>query len=113
MEGIHLPVQLTLDKKMPLEFHAEVQKTYSLLESIAIFCGLGALAAVILGLFLGGRRAAIRVLQGKPAATEPEFLRIDLRGQSAPLHIGRPGGRLRRGEPGACTGIGAEVKLRH
>jgi hypothetical protein len=24
----------------------------------------------------------VRVLQGKPAATEPEFLRIDLRGRS-------------------------------
>jgi hypothetical protein len=87
VQGIHLPVQLTWDKKMPLEFHAEVQKTYSLLESIAIFCGLGALAAVILGVFLGGARAGIRVLQGKPAASEPEFLRIDLRGQSAPLHM--------------------------
>ena len=87
VESIHLPVQLTWDKKMPLEFHAEVQKTYSLLQSIAAFCGLGALAAVILGLFFGGGRAAIRVLQGKPAATEPEFLRIDLRGNSAPLHM--------------------------
>jgi hypothetical protein len=87
VESIHLPVQLTWDKKMPLEFHAEVQKTYSLLQSIAAFCGLGALAAVILGLFFGGGRAAIRMLQGKPAATEPEFLRIDLRGNSAPLHM--------------------------
>jgi hypothetical protein len=68
---------------MPLEFHAEVQKTYSLLVSIAILCGVGALAAIVLGLFLGGGRALVRVLQGKPAATEPEFLRIDLRGRSA------------------------------
>jgi hypothetical protein len=91
VEGIHLPLQLTWEKKMPPEFHTEVQKTYSLLTSIAIFCGLGALAAVILGLFLGGGRAAIRVLQGKPAATEPEFLRIDLRGKSAPLRMnGKP-----------------------
>ena len=52
----------------------------SLLTSILVFCGVGALAAVILALFLGGGRAAIRVLQGKPAATEPEFLRIDLSG---------------------------------
>jgi len=51
-----------------------------LLVSIAIFCGLGAVAAVVLGLFLGGGRALIRVMQGKPAASEPEFLRIDLRG---------------------------------
>jgi hypothetical protein len=91
VEGIHLRNQVTFDKKMPLEFHAEVQKTYSLLTSIAVFCGVGALAAVILGLFLGGGRAAVRVLQGKPAATEPEFLRIDLRGQVAPIHSEEPG----------------------
>ena len=85
--AIHLPMQVSWDKKMPLEFHAEVQKTYSLLTSIAVFCGVGAAAAIILGLFLGGGRAAIRVLQGKPAATEPEFLSINLRGQAAPIHL--------------------------
>jgi hypothetical protein len=90
VEGIHLPVQLTWDKKMPLEFHAEIGKTYSLLTSIAAFCGVGAAAAIFLGLFLGGGRAAIRVLQGKPAASEPEFLRIDLRGSASPLHSESP-----------------------
>jgi hypothetical protein len=49
------------------------------------------IAAVVLGLFFGGGRAMIRVLQGKPAATEPEFLHIDLRerpgeGGFKPLH---------------------------
>jgi hypothetical protein len=83
VEGIHLRNQLTWNKQMPLEFHAEVQKTYSLLTSIAMFCVLGALAAVVLGLFFGAGRAAIRVMQGKPAASEPEFLRIDLSGRSA------------------------------
>ena len=92
VEGIHLPLQLSWDKKMPPQFHAEVQKTYSLLTSIAVFCGVGMAAAVILGLFLGGGRAAIRVLQGKPAATEPEFLHLDLRGRSAPIHREEPGG---------------------
>jgi hypothetical protein len=90
VEETHLPVQLTWDKKMPLEFHAEVQKTYSLLTSIMVFCGVGALAAIILGLFLGVGRATIRVWMGKPAATEPEFLRIDLRGQTAPIHLDGP-----------------------
>jgi hypothetical protein len=80
VEGIHLRSEVSFDKPMPLEFHTELQKTYTLLESIAIFSGVGALAAVILGLFLGFGRAGIRVLMGKPAATEPEFLRIDLRG---------------------------------
>jgi hypothetical protein len=80
VDGVHLRSEVSFDKPMPVEFHAEVQKTYTLLQSIAIFCSLGALAAVVLGLFLGGGRALIRVMQGKPAATEPEFLRIDLRG---------------------------------
>jgi hypothetical protein len=79
VDGIHLRSEVSFDKPMPLEFHTEVQKTFTLLESIAIFSGLGALAAVVLGLFFGFGRAAIRVMQGKPAATEPEFLRIDLR----------------------------------
>jgi hypothetical protein len=82
VDGIHLRSEMSFDKPMPLEFHTEVAKTYSLLQSIAIFCGVGALAAVVLGLFLGGGRAAVRVMMGKPAATEPEFLRIDLRGSA-------------------------------
>jgi hypothetical protein len=65
---------------MPLEFHAEIQKTYSLLESIVLFCAVSAVAMVVLALFFGGGRALIRVMQGKPAATEPEFLHIDLSG---------------------------------
>jgi hypothetical protein len=90
VDGIHLRSEVSLDKPMPLEFHAEVQKTFTLLESIAIFSGVGALAAIILGLFLGFGRAGVRVLMGKPAATEPEFLRIDLRGS--------PGKNLRNPE---------------
>lgn len=83
VESIHLRNELTWNKPMPLEFHSEIRKTVSLLTSIAVFCGLGALAAVVIALFLGGARAAIRVMQGKPAATEPEFLRIDLSGNAA------------------------------
>jgi hypothetical protein len=90
--NIHLRDQLTWNKPMPLEFHSEVRKTVSLLTSVLIFCGLGALAAVVLALFFGGARAAIRVMQGKPAATEPEFLRIDLSGRAAPIHADGPGG---------------------
>jgi hypothetical protein len=83
VENIHLRDRLTWNKPMPPEFHSEVRKTVSLLTSILLFCGLGALAAVVLALFFGGARAAIRVMQGKPAATEPEFLRIDLSGRPA------------------------------
>lgn len=80
VEGVHLHQEISFDKPMPLEFHAEMQKTYSLLESIVIFCCFSAVAMVVIALFFGGGRALIRVMQGKPAATEPEFLHIDLRG---------------------------------
>jgi len=96
VEGIHLRNEVTWNKQMPVEFHAEVQKTASLLTSIAIFCGMGALAAVVLALFLGGGRAAIRVLQGKPAASEPEFLRIDLSGRAASLQVEPQGGNSQK-----------------
>lgn len=90
VDGIHLRNEVTWNKPLPPQFHTEVQKTVSLLTSILIFCGLGALAAIVLGLFFGGGRAAIRVLQGKPAATEPEFLRIDLSGRVEPIHTELP-----------------------
>jgi len=78
-DGVHLRTDLTWNKQMPLEFHAEVQKTASLLVNIAVLSGVLGLAAVLLGLFLGFGRAWVRVLMGKPAATEPEFLRLNLR----------------------------------
>jgi hypothetical protein len=93
VESIHLRNELTWNKPMPLEFHSEIRKTVSLLTSILIFCGLGALAAVVIALFLGGARAAIRVMQGKPAATEPEFLRIDLSGNAARIQPDGSGGK--------------------
>jgi hypothetical protein len=86
VEGIHPRAEVTWNKQMEPEFHAEVGKTYSLLSSIMIFCGFGALAAVIIGLFFGAGRAGWRVLHGKPAAAEPEFLRIDLSGKPNAIH---------------------------
>lgn len=82
VDSIHLRTELTWNKPVPPEFHVEVRKTASLLTSILVFSGVGALAALLLGAFLGFGRAWIRVLLGKPAATEPEFLRLDLRGNS-------------------------------
>jgi hypothetical protein len=79
VEGIHLRDQLTWNKQMPLDFHTEVRKTASLLANILMLTGALFLAAVILALFFGGGRALIRVMQGKPAAMEAEFLHIDLR----------------------------------
>jgi hypothetical protein len=91
IEGIHLRDVLTWNKTPPLEFRTEIHKTVSLLTSIAVLSGVLALAAVVLGLFLGFGRAAIRVMQGKPAATEPEFLRIDLSGQSERIRLNGQG----------------------
>jgi hypothetical protein len=86
IENIHLRSEVTWNKPVPPQFQTEIRKTVSLLTSIAILSGVLMLAAVVLGLFFGGARAAIRVMQGKPAATEPEFLRIDLSGRSAKIH---------------------------
>jgi hypothetical protein len=80
VQAAHLDEQLTFDQKLPLEFHAEVKKTATLLESILIFTGLLIIAAIVIGVFLGGIRAGWRVMHGKPAASEPEFLTINLRG---------------------------------
>ena len=79
--ALKLNDEITFDKKMPLEFHTEVRKTYTLLQEISVFSGIGILASVVLAIFLGAARAGVRVLQGKPAASEPEFLSIDLRGK--------------------------------
>jgi hypothetical protein len=82
LENIHLKQELSFDKDVQPVFHTEVVKTYSLLTSISVLAGVLMLAAVLLGLFLGGGRAAIRVLRGKPPATEMEFLSLHLSPQS-------------------------------
>jgi hypothetical protein len=89
VDGIHLRSEVTWNKPVPLDFETELHKTFSLLESIVIFCAFSALAMLVLGVFLGGGRALVRVMQGKPAATEPEFLRIDLSGPVG-KHLGEP-----------------------
>lgn len=88
--SIQLNQQVTFDKDMGPLFHVEIRKTVTLLQSIAIFTGLLILAALVLGVFLGGARAGIRILQGKTAASDPEFLTIDLRGRPAPLQPSHP-----------------------
>jgi hypothetical protein len=82
LAGVHLKQEVTIDRDMPPVFHAEVQKTFSLLTNIAILCGVLMGAAVLLGLFLGGGRALYRVMRGKPAAMEPEFLSLHLSPQN-------------------------------
>jgi hypothetical protein len=82
------------------DFNVEVHKTASLLQNIAVFSAVTGAAAILLGIFLGFGRAWIRVLMGKPAATEPEFLRINLRG-IPPGALERPAGSPGSGLPGA------------
>lgn len=89
VDGIHLRTEVTWNKPVPPQFHVEVRKTASLLVSIAVFSGVLGLAAVLLGLFLGFGRAWVRVLMGKPAAMEPEFLRLDLSGRRNDDGVGR------------------------
>jgi hypothetical protein len=83
VDQIHLHSEVSWNKALPPEFHTEVRKTASLLTSILVFSGVLGLAAILLGLFLGFGRAWVRVLMGKPAASEPEFLRIDFSGKPA------------------------------
>jgi hypothetical protein len=87
LENVHMKQEVSIDHDMAPVFHAEVQKTFSLLNNIAILSGVLMGAAVLLGLFLGGGRALIRVLQGKPAAAEPEFLSLHLANQNPLPHL--------------------------
>ena len=78
VENTHLHQFASTDKAMPTPEVVETRKTFGLLADIIVFSGVLCLAALLLGLFLGGGRALIRVLQGKPPATEMEFLSLHL-----------------------------------
>jgi hypothetical protein len=59
----------------------EVKKTANFLLGVIYLIGILGAAAILLGLFLGGGRALVRVLRGKPASTlnEDEFISLKLR----------------------------------
>jgi hypothetical protein len=59
----------------------ETTKAASLLLGIAALFSILGGAAVVIGIFLGGGRALVRRLRGKPASSmsEVEFIRLDLR----------------------------------
>jgi len=82
LENIHLKQQVSIDNDIEPTQHQVIQQTYSLLTNIAVLAGVLMLATVLLGLFLGGGRAAYRVMRGKPAASEPEFLSLHLEPQN-------------------------------
>ena len=66
---------------VPQPTESEVSKTGRLLLGIATLVIIGAAAAILLGLFLGGGRALYRIARGRPVSSvyEAEFIRLDLR----------------------------------
>jgi hypothetical protein len=94
--NVHLRQQIAVDPDMEPTFQTKVVQTYSLLQSTAILSGVLMTAAVLLGLFLGGGRAIYRVMTGKPAAKEVEFLSLHLSPQNEPAQFNQPnsGGSL-------------------
>lgn len=66
---------------IPTGGESEVEKTGKLLLGITILVGIVALAAILLGFFLGGGRALYRMARGKPASSvyDEEFIRLNLR----------------------------------
>jgi hypothetical protein len=81
--NIHMRQLASVDKDIQPTMHQQVTQTASLLTNIAVLSGILCGAAVLLGLFLGGGRAAIRVMRGKPASVEIEFLSLRLANQNA------------------------------
>lgn len=65
---------------IPQSSESEVNKTGRLLFGIAELVIVGSLAAILLGLFLGGGRALYRIARGKPVSSvyETEFIRLNL-----------------------------------
>ena len=78
VENTHLHQLASTDKAMVTPDVVETRKTFGLLANVIIFSGVLFAAAVLLALFLGGGRALIRILRGKPPATELEFLSLHL-----------------------------------
>jgi Family of unknown function (DUF6599) len=78
VELVHYEAQLVT---IPAGGESEVEKTGKLLFGIAALVGIGSLAAILLGFFLGGGRALYRIARGKPASSvyDEEFIHLDLR----------------------------------
>jgi hypothetical protein len=83
ISGIHLS-QMTFNQDVHPAFKVVAAQTFTLLENITILSGVLGAGAVLLGLFLGFGRAWFRVLRGKPAAMEVEFLSLHLAPQNKP-----------------------------
>lgn len=73
---------------IPQPTESEISKTGKLLLGIVSLIVIGSVAAILLGLFLGGGRALYRVARGKPASAvyDEEFVSLDLRGERRREH---------------------------
>jgi len=77
--SVHYDAQLTFNHTNG--YISEGSKAVRLYLGIFALVGILGAAAIIMGLFFGGGRALLRVLQGKPASTmhESEFIRLNLK----------------------------------
>jgi hypothetical protein len=78
LESVHYDENLV---SIPQPTESEVAKTGKLLVGIATLCLIGAGAAILLGVFLGGGRVLYRIARGKPVSSmyEIEFIQLNLR----------------------------------
>ncbi len=90
VENTHLRQLVSTDKAMPTPEVIETRQTFGTLANTIVLSFVLCAAALFLGIFFGGGRALIRILQGKPAATEAEFLSLHLEPQN-PLPRFTPG----------------------
>ena len=82
VENTHLRQFASTDRAMPTPEVVETRKTFGMLADVIVFSGVLGISAIVIGLFLGGGRALVRILRGKPAATETEFLSLHLEPQN-------------------------------
>lgn len=78
--AVHFSDYVTIDH--PEGYVPEGAKLYRLLLGITVFVVILMCAALLLGFFLGGGRALIRIMRGKPvsAVSEEEFISLHLGG---------------------------------
>jgi hypothetical protein len=93
LESVHYDADLT---SIPQPTESDVSRTSRLLVGIAALVTVGALAAILLGFFLGGGRALYRVARGKPASSvyDEEFIHLDLRENRDEKRAALPGPHL-------------------
>ncbi len=79
IRGVHLDEMITINH--PEGYISEVSKAAKLLLGIAYLTGILAVAAVLLALFLGGGRVALRRMRGLPDSSmnDDDFISLKLR----------------------------------